>query len=160
MVVLAIALAACGPDGASSTPAVSPAGSVSTVTSPPDASPPPSAGDPVGQTDTDWGRIWDDLPPGFPSIPGSTPGEGSATGPASADLVVEGGVAKDIVTGLRSRLEQAGYSAIGEAGPLEDGGYVLDMTGPPSGCQIQVRVAPLGGLTSVTILYGAACPFG
>ena len=32
------------------------------------------------------------------------------------------------------------------------------MTGAAAGCKIQVQVTPTGGLTTVTILYGADCP--
>ena len=113
----------------------------------------------AGQTDTDWGRIWDTLPAGFPPVAGSTPSDEAAAGPASANLVVEGNAAKAIATSMQAALEGAGFRTAGLSGPLEDGGYVLDMTGPAAGCKIQVRVAPTGGLTTVTILYGAACPF-
>jgi hypothetical protein len=112
----------------------------------------------VGQTDTEWGRIWDTLPSGFPTYPGSTPGEETATGPASANLVVDGIDSKGIATLLQTLLTQAGYTTNGLSGPLEDGGYVLDMTGSPPGCKIQVTASPTGSLTTITILYGAACP--
>ena len=44
------------------------------------------------------------------------------------------------------------------SGPLENGGYVLEMNGTAPGCQLQVSVARAGGLTTLTILYGASCP--
>jgi hypothetical protein len=59
---------------------------------------------------------------------------------------------------LQARLEAAGYTTVGLGGPLEDGTFTLDMTGSPAGCMLQIRAAPTGGLTTVTILYGAACP--
>jgi hypothetical protein len=158
---LCIVLASCGATTSSVGP--SPAGSISVPT--PSAghpTPEPSAtgeiGTPVSQTDTDWGRIWDDLPATFPTIPGSTDGGASAAGPASADLVVEGSDAAAVATLLRDRLEQAGYATEGLSGPLEDGGYVLDMSGG-DGCFVQVTARPIGGLTAVTVLYGAGCPF-
>lgn len=152
---VAAGLAACGSTPPSTTPRVS-------------ASPAASAGPSVqastgpaaGQTDTAWGRIWDSLPAGFPAIPGSTPSEEAATGPASATLAVEGVDAKTIATTLKTQLEAAGFTTEGLNGPAEDGGYVLESTGTPAGCQVQATVSPLGGLTLVTILYGAACPNG
>jgi hypothetical protein len=162
MLALATGLAACGQPAASPTIRPSATGSISTSTSPPDTettAPAPSEGTQVSQTDTDWGRIWDEVPDTFPTIAGATPGGASAHGPASADLVVEGRSAKDIVDVLQTQLEQVGFATAGNSGPLEDGGYVLDLTGEATGCLVQVTVSPLGGLTSVTVLYGAACPF-
>jgi hypothetical protein len=57
----------------------------------------------------------------------------------------------------RSALEAAGYS-VSVDGPLEDGGYTVSATGS-AGCAAQVSVTPLGGSITVTILYGASCPF-
>ncbi len=112
----------------------------------------------VSQTDTDWGRIWDTLPPGFPVIPGSTPSEEAAEGPASATFVVDGDGAKAIASSIRTALEGAGFTTDGLSGPLEGGSFVLDMTGTAAGCMLQVTAAPRGGATVVTILYGALCP--
>ena len=61
---------------------------------------------------------------------------------------------------LQTELQKAGYTAVGSSEPLEDGSVVLDMTGSPKGCALQVTAKPTGGLTTVTILYGAACPLG
>jgi hypothetical protein len=130
------------------------------IAPPSTGAPPPagSGGPAAGQTDTEWGRIWDTLPSGFPTYPGSTPGEETATGPASADLVVDGIDAKGIVTLLQTLLQRAGYETVGLSGPLEDGSYVLEMTGSATGCKVRIGATPTGGLTTITILYGAACP--
>ncbi len=112
----------------------------------------------AGQTDTDWGRIWDTLPGGFPTISGATAGEETATGPATADLIVDGVDAKGITTRFETLLEGAGFTTAGLSGPLENGGYVLTMNGSAPGCEVQVSVAPTGSLTTLTILYGASCP--
>jgi hypothetical protein len=112
----------------------------------------------AGQTDTDWGRIWDTLPGGFPMVGGATPGEETATGPATADLVVDGVDAKGITTRFETLLEGAGFTTAGLSGPLENGGYVLAMNGSTPGCEVQVSVTPTGSLTTLTILYGASCP--
>lgn len=153
---MAIVLAACGSSGAS--PSVSTAPAVSTAPSTPAATPASSVGSAASQTDTDWGRIWDTLPSGFPSVPGATTGDETATGPASANLVVPGKDAKAVATGLQAALSQAGFTTIGLSGPLENGGYTLDMAGSRAGCHLQVNATPTGSLTTVVVLYGAGCP--
>ena len=153
-VLAAIALAACSSAGSSSSPspsalrtAVTPAAAASSLAA-------------TGQSDTDWGRIWDSLPSGFPTIAGSTPSEEAASGPASATFTVSGNAAKTIATTLQTQLLAAGYATVALGGPLEDGTYTLDMTGQPAGCMLQVRGAPRGSVTTVTILYGATCSHG
>ena len=154
-VVAAIALAACSSAGSSASPSPS---------SPPRAAVTPTAAagsqGTASQSDTDWGRIWDSLPSGFPTIAGSTPSEEAATGPASATFTVNGNAAKTIATTLQTQLMAAGYTTVALGGPLEDGTYTLDMSGQPAGCILQVKAAPLGSVTTVTILYGATCPHG
>lgn len=159
--VLLLGLAACQPATGSRSPStaespVSSSGAPATGESSPSAgtSSPPLA----GQTDTAWGRIWDSLPAGFPTYPGATPAEEASTGPASAVLAVQGADPRTIAGWIQSKLEQATYSTKALNGPLEDGGYVLDSTGTAPGCRVQVSIAPLGGLTTVTVLYGAGCP--
>jgi hypothetical protein len=159
--VLAVALAACQSATGSLTPAVStPAPAASSAAPSSESSPSVEASSPpsAGQTETDWGRIWDSLPAGFPSYPGAAPAEAAATGPASAVLAVHGVEAKTIADWMRSKLEQATYRTGALSGPLEDGSFVLDSTGPAPGCRVQVSIAPLGGLTTVTVRYGAGCP--
>ena len=92
---------------------------------------PSATGTSSAQTDTEWGRIWDSLPADFPTYPGATPAEETATGPASADLVVTGGDARTIATTMQAALTAAGYATAGLSGPLEDGSFTLDVTGPP-----------------------------
>jgi hypothetical protein len=154
--VAVFVLAACGSSASSAAP--SPTAASSALPSSTGTPPPASSGPAAGQTDTGWGRIWDTLPSGFPTYPGSTPAEETASGPASGNLVVDGTDAKGIATVLQTLLRQAGYETVGLSGPLEDGGYILDMTGSAAGCKVQVSAAPTGSLTTITILYGAACP--
>lgn len=155
---LAIALAACSSAGSPASP--SPSSPPAITATPTTSTAASNAGSATSQSDTDWGRIWDSLPPGFPTIPGSTPSEEAASGPASATFTVSGGSANAIATALQTQLTAAGYTTVALGGPLEDGTYTLDMTGQPAGCMLQVRASPLGGVTTVTILYGAACPHG
>ena len=151
-------LAACTASGASVAPSVSTPVPVSAAPSSGASAASSGGGSATSQTDTDWGRIWDTLPATFPAITGSTPSEEAAAGPASAVFTVDGDAAKTVATMLQARLEAAGYTTVGLGGPLEDGTFTLDMTGSPTGCMLQIRAAPTGGLTTVTILYGAACP--
>ena len=159
-VILVLTLAACsGGSTASTTPSPSAADTASTAPSAVQTTA-PSSGPKFLKTDTPWGRIWDGLPTDFPTYPGSTTDEEATGGPASAVFVVEGRGAKDVATFLQAGLEKAGYTAVGSSQPLEDGSIVLDMTGSPKGCMLQVTVTPKGGLTSITVLYGATCPLG
>lgn len=111
-----------------------------------------------GQTETEWGRIWDTLPTGFPKYPGAVLSEETVTGPASAVYSVEGGEPAEIATWYQGELEMAAFSTEALSGPLEDGGYVINSTGQDPRCRLSVTIAPLGGTTTLTVLYGAACP--
>lgn len=114
--------------------------------------PPPG----VGLTETEWGTIWDALPPGFPRYPGSTPTE--TGGPAaSATLDVPADV-PTATTWLQAELERAGFSTLSLSGPSEDGSMEIESMGLTDQCRVRTTVAPLGGATIVTILYGAYCP--
>ena len=113
-----------------------------------------------GQTETEWGRIWDTLPSGFPKYPGATLSDEAATGPASAVYVVEGGEPAAIATWYQEALETAAFSTEALSGPLEDGGYVIDSAGQDPACRLSVTIAPLGGTTTLTVMYGAGCPHG
>lgn len=161
---LAGTLVACN---AQTSPAPSSPGSTHVASASPGSPSPgsPSAGSPsaeptaaVGQTDTDWGRIWDELPPGFPTYPGSVPTETGA-GPVSAELAVPADV-EDVVTFLQAALEDARYSTEALSGPMEDGSRIIDSVGDDPACRVQTVVAPTGGTTTVTVRYGAECPFG
>jgi hypothetical protein len=166
----ALVVVACGPAG-SATPAASLAvRSPSTSSAPaspsgpstPEASaaePSPATRPATSQTDTPWGRIWDALPAGFPRFPGSIPADDAGGDPVTARFAVAGGNAKEIASWFQARLEAATFSTESLSGPLEDGSYVLDSVGDGT-CRLQVAIGPLGGMTFVTIRYGAACPNG
>jgi hypothetical protein len=159
---LVLALAACGPSGpvspgapsASEAPAEPSASVSASAEAPVD---PSSAAPETSQTDTDWGRIWDAVPAAFPRYPGSTPADDASGEPASARYAVSGGDPQEIASWMQDALETATFSTLGLNGPEEDGGYVLDSTGGGD-CMVQTRVAPLGDVTFVTVLYGSACP--
>ena len=157
LVAVALVITACGSTESSdpSSPAVRPDPSSAGASS---ASPAQSGAAAAGQTDTEWGRIWDTLPSDFPVIPGARSSEEAATGPASATLVVEGNVARLVAAALVDLLAKNGFPTAGLGTPLEDGSYTLDASGSAPGCKVQATVKPMGGETFVTILYGAACP--
>jgi hypothetical protein len=110
----------------------------------------------AGQTNTDWGWIWDELPADFPVYPGATPAAETQTEPVTAAFAAQGD-ARTIATWMQTELERATFVTEALNGPFEDGGFVLDSTGE-GGCRLQVAVAPLGGLLGITVRYGAACP--
>ncbi len=112
------------------------------------------------QSDSEWGRIWDDVPQGFPIYPGSTLAGDTSPEPVSATYAVAGGDdPAQIASWMQSALETATFSTESLSGPLEDGSYVLDSVGDGE-CRIQVVIAPMGGLTFVTVRYGAGCSAG
>src|SRR6476660_4011307 len=156
-IVATLTSAACG-STASSDPSKSTAQAVPSSAGASAGSPAQSGASAAGQTETEWGRIWDTLPSNFPQIPGAHPSEEAATGPASATLVIEGNVSRLVANALVGLLSKNGFPTAGLGTPLEDGSYTLEATGAAPGCKVQATVKPLGGETFVTILYGAACP--
>jgi hypothetical protein len=118
-----------------------------------------SVGAAVTQTDTDWGRLWDGLPSGFPVFPGAIASEEAGAGdPVSAVFTAPGVDPAEIAQWLQAELEVATYSTEALSGPLEDGSFVLDSVGEGE-CRIESVVTPTGDMTQVTVRYGAACPF-
>jgi hypothetical protein len=118
-----------------------------------DASPPVE----VTQTDTEWGRIWDGVPAGFPRYPGAQMADDAGPDPVSASYAIASGDAAEIATWMQTAMETATYSTEALSGPLEDGSWILDSVGDGA-CRIETKIAPLGGLILVTVHYGAACP--
>lgn len=147
-------VAGCG-SGASS-PATS-AGAGASASSLPPATSAPGASLP-SQTDTEWGRIWDELPDGFPVPPGSTPTEPDVVASGAFDLSV--GV-EEAATFMQQSLELANFSTFTLSGPAEDGSIVIESVGPGgTDCRVETTIKPLGALTRMSVRYGAACAFG
>jgi len=121
------------------------------------AEPSPSGAPPASQSETAWGTIWDGVPTGFPRYPGSTTADDATAAPVSDVYAIPAGDSAQIAGVLQALMETATYSTEGLSGPLEDGSYMLDSVGD-GGCRIQTTIAPQGGLTIVTVLYGADCP--
>lgn len=159
---LAVAAAACG---TAPTPGPTSAGPTAAATPPlPTEVPGGDGHTPApapGTFETAWGPAWDGLPAGFPVPAGAEPAEPSdpAEGPVSGAFVVTG-PPDEVVRAAENALAAAGYSTEALDGPLEDGGYVLDSLGRDPACRVQTRVRALGGTTMMSVLYGAACPWG
>ena len=96
------------------------------------------------------------LPDDFPRPPGAVPTEADTPVTAVFDLPV--GVA-EAGTFMQHALERATFSTLALSGPLEDGSIVIDSVGATTtDCRIETTLAPAGGLTRMTVRYGAACP--
>lgn len=160
IIAAALILAACNnaPSPArTSAPASSASIGSPAPSAPSESSDASSSAVPAGQTNSDWGRIWDSLPAAFPIYPGAAPAEEAQTGPVSATLAVPGQDARAIASWMQAELERDTYRTEALNGPLEDGSFVLDSVGE-AGCRVEVVAAPLGDLTTLTVRYGAACP--
>jgi hypothetical protein len=108
------------------------------------------------QSTVEWGRIWDALPPGFPRPAGAVPSDNGDAVSGAFDLSEDVATASGVMQGA---LEAAGFHMVGVSGPLEDGSIVIDSTGPTPGCRVQTTIVRQGGVTMMTVLYGASCPF-
>jgi hypothetical protein len=107
---------------------------------------------------TDWGLIYDAIPPSFPVPPGAAPTQ-TGGDPASSELSVPASSidAVDAAAFYRDELTSMGL-VVSSDGPLEDGSYTVSATDQLD-CELQVSTAPLGDTTLIKILYGASCPF-
>ncbi|MBI2781638.1 MAG: hypothetical protein HYX55_07585 [Chloroflexi bacterium] len=152
---IALVAAGCigGPVGTvQSATAAPPTGQTPAVT-PATFAPTPSL---PAQSATQWGRIWDALPPWFPIPSGAKPTD-TGSGSLTAELTLAAGSTAATAAGFFfTEFQKAGFAAVNHDGPLEDGSFVVTVTG---GCAIEVRVVPLGDQFVARILYGAACPF-
>ena len=154
---LALAVAACG---GSATPAPTFPTALPAPTDVPGGGGRTPAPTP-GTFETAWGTAWDALPPGFPVPPDALPADPGdpADGPVSGVFVV-GRSLDDVIQLMQTGLAAAGYSTEALSGPFEDGSLVIDSIGMDPECRVQTRVRGLSGTTMITVLYGAACPWG
>lgn len=132
-------------------------------------SPPPETDRPVeteslppnlpGQSDTDWGPIWDAVAPSYPVPEGAKPAD-AATGPVSGAYTVATSVstARQVADFYASALEEANFGGTGIDGPLEDGSFQV-WSSTSDGCNSRVTILPRGQESLITILYGTLCPF-
>ena len=152
LVTAGMIVAACGSDR--------PTASVAPSVPIPGASASPGATGAGGtQTETGWGRIWDNVPTGFPRFPGSAIADPVSPDPVSATYTVVNDDTAQVAGWMQNALETASFGTESLSGPLEDGGFVIESVGEGA-CRIQTSVRPMGGLTFVIVRYGAACPAG
>ena len=159
VLAVSFAVAACNAasnaPGATSPPSAVPTGTPGAATPEPSVETPEPAGSGTTQTDTEWGRVWDAIPRSFPVYPGAE-ATTDVGPPASAQFVVPADVAT-ATTWTKSALDATGLRTT-VSGPLEDGSMTLDSVGP-NGCAAKTTIVRTGGLTILTVLYGARCPF-
>lgn len=115
----------------------------------------------TGQVETEWGRIWEAVPDGFPVPPGAQEAEaGEVVSAAYGVPTVALPNPREVVAFYGDALGRAGFPG-GVNGPFEDGSYTaVASDGQGQGCDILVTARPRGPEeTYVTVLYGAGCPF-
>ena len=157
--ILAILVAGCGSAASTPKPVASPAGSAPVLTPVPGGMASPVVGAsiaPPTTTDTEFGKIFDSLPPSFPRLPGQEPAATGA-GPTSGSFAVNMSVA-DARKIIEVSLVSAGWT-VTVGSPLEDGTVVLEARGATPGCKTEVRFTPVSGTVIMSVLYGASCPF-
>lgn len=161
-ITLALVAAACSPTATISprpSAAASPSAPEPSLTAVPGGPSNPVAGASLQlptTTETDFGRIWDALPPSFPIPPDSIRTD-SPGGPSSGSFAL-GMPVDDAARTMAAALTNQGWTA-DVASPLEDGTVVLAAAGAREGCAAEVRFTPLSGTVSMSVLYGAECPF-
>jgi hypothetical protein len=163
-VTSAALVTACGVGGvptpaASRLAASSPASPRPSLTAVPGGPASPVVGASVGlptTTKTDFGTIFDALPPSFPKLPGEEPAT-TGSGASSGSFAVNVG-ASAASAAIKSGLEALGWT-VDVGSPLEDGSVVLEGSRGTSGCKAEVRFTPVSGTVIMTVLYGASCPF-
>jgi hypothetical protein len=145
---------ACGGPGATGTaaPGTADGSAVPTASLPTES---PAATLPT-TTETDWGAIWDAVPPDFPVPQGAEPTEANEA--VSVAWSVSGRPAT-IADSMVTALKAAGWSVEGASGPYEDGSQVIDAVRGAPECRAQVTVAPRGDEILVMVRYAAACPW-
>ena len=109
------------------------------------------------QTETGWGRIWDDVPMGFPRFPTSTVADDISPDPVSGTYAVDNDDTAQIAGWMQNALETSALRTESLSGPLEDGGFVLESVGRgrlpdpdigPADGRADVRGRPLRGRLS------------
>lgn len=159
VLIVAVAIAGCATTVTPSSPrsaSARPSGAGPSLTPVPGGKPTPVATLPT-TTETEFGPIWDAVPPSWPSLPGQS--ESEVGSDASARFVVKG-TPRDLAGQLWTALEAAGWH-VDVGSPLEDGSIVLDATHAPNGCKVHAQFSGSAATDPDTLLvyYGAKCPF-
>ena len=161
---LVLILGACTAGGAATPPGSPPAVSVASppasaaVSAP--ASPITSAvASPAPTAATSWGPILDRVPASFPRYPGAADANGATSDPVTQSISTSASVST--VSGwYTTALAPLGYKQTSISNPAEDGSVVAEFDGGSlaSGCRAQLTYRPMGALTFIFVLVGAACP--
>lgn len=161
-VLFVLAVVACGGSPSAAPPTTSPSPASTATPAAPTEVPGGRTPAPVpGTFETAWGEAWDAIPPGFPIPADARPAEPGdpATGPVSATFTI-GRPPEQVAGDVQAALAAAGYSTEALSGPYEDGSFVVDSVGLDPACRVQTTIRPLSGVVMITVLYGAACPWG
>jgi hypothetical protein len=112
-----------------------------------------------GQSESEWGPIWNAIPPSYPVPEGAVPAEADH-GPVSAAYTVATNLAapRAIAVFYRDALEEDGFGGAGLDGPLEDGSFTV-WSSNGYGCNSLVTVLPRGQESFITVLFSALCRF-
>jgi hypothetical protein len=162
LALIALVLGACGGSGRGETSGSS-ADASAVATRGPETDQPVEteslAPDLPGQSETDWGPIWDDVPAAYPVPDGAEPTEAGG-GPVSAAYTVPVAVASAsaLADYYAAALEEGGYGGTGIDGPLEDGSFTV-WSSSGYGCDSLVTIMPRRQESLVTVLFGAPCRF-
>jgi hypothetical protein len=161
LAAVGLLLSACTAAAGTPSPSPSPSAAVASMAPSVEPSPSPSASPSpspkVTQTETAWGRIWDAVPASFPVPAGASPVAPDRA--ASGAWSLSGADAAAVTDAIRTGLEANGFTTAGVDGPLEDGSRIIDSTGTSAACHVQTRVTPTGTTITITVLFGAGCPF-
>jgi hypothetical protein len=152
---LLVGLAACGATATDAPTGTLPpsAGPTEPVVDPTQGFTPPPA---EGQTDTEWGRIWDVLPAGFPAFPGGSPTE-TREGPVTAEFYFDA-PQDSVMQTVQTILPQGGLQVGRVSVPVEDGTQYIDTFTDDPECLGLVEIGPQGAGTLVRLFYGVGCP--
>jgi len=162
LLIASLASACGGPVAPPSASATRPASAAPSLTPVPGPTARVTAVPSIGQTDsgTAIGRIWDEVPASFPGLSGSSALETGSSSPTSGIFAVRESSLADAVAVVKAGLV-ADRMKVDIGSPLEDGSVVMEARGGTSPtCKIEVRFASLSGTITMTVLYGADCPFG
>ncbi len=153
----AIPIACSSPAASTSSPAVrtpQPTAVIATDT----PTPPEETPELPGQSESEFGLIWDDIPDSFP-VPADAAIADPLHGPVSGAWTVPVATASapTLAGFYRDALDEIGWGT-GIDGPLEDGSYTV-WSSDGYGCETFTTILPRGDESLVTVLFGAGCPF-
>ena len=162
--LVVLALAACGPSGASGTTSAAPtsvAPASERAAQPGPLRRPGRSGHQRGAHDRpDRHRLGSHLgrrPDRLPDLPGSTLAEDAGLRDVSGAWALEGGDPRTMANWFQAAPRAGRLQHRVAVGPAGGRQLPARLVGE-DGCKVEVQVAPTGGLVLVSVKYGAACP--